>query len=275
MLANLVRVFVVPGQVFASMRDQIFIGPPLVALVIGLCVLPALQAALVSTEEYAKINEAAHEQTDAMTKQMAEVLGQTFLSNEGDDEEFDELFETHDEMMDEQLEQMNTQKNLRAQREMLTVFTPLFTLFTVGLVVLLEATYFLIAGNLMKCSKQWSDWIGFTLWTTLPVLLFYFLFVMATLLTGEYQPVAVQAPLSWIPGLEKNVFALALTVPVLWTVWIRTVGMRHWVEKPLLNCLLVVLIPAVLGFLISAGSLQLSTPYMDLPDDPTTETISD
>ena len=275
MLANVVRVFVVPGQVFASMRSQILIGPPLAALVVGLCVLSALQVAFISPEEYARMNEVAHEETDAMTKQMAEFLGQTFSSNEGDEEQFEELLVSQEEMMDQQLERMNTPESLRTQKQVMAVFTPMLTLFSVGLVVLLEATYFLIVGNMMKCSKQWSDWIGFTLWTTLPVLLFFVLYVVATLWTGSYRPIGIQAPLSWIPGLEHNVFALSLTVPVLWTVWIRTVGMHHWIEKPIPNCLLVVLIPAVLGFLINAGSLQLSTPYMDQLDNPTTESISD
>lgn len=265
MLIHLLKVFVVPGKVFTSMRSQIPIAPPLATLVICMCVLPALQAMFVSTEEYAKVNEAAHEQTSEIMTQLAEMLVQTSVGEFVDDEE------SRQDLIKEQLEQFNTPESLRTQKQIYAMFAPMIVLFNVGLVVLLEATYFLIAGNMMKCSKQWSDWIGFTLWTTIPVVLFYVLYTAATLWSGEYHPVGFQAPLSWIPGFEKNVFALTLTVPVLWTLWIRTVGMHHWVEKPIPNCLLIVLIPTVVGLLITAGSLQMSRPYMDLIDSPTTE----
>ena len=164
-------------------------------------------------------------------------------------------------MLDNQLESLNSPESLRTGKKIITLFAPMSALFAYGVILLLEATYFLIAGNMMKCSKQWSEWIGFTLWSTMPLVIYLILYTAPTLWSGKHDPLGFQAPLSWLPGLESNVFALTLTISVLLTLWIRTIGMHKWVEKPIPHCLLIALIPTVVVWLISAGSLELMNPY--------------
>ena len=260
-MINLLRVFVSPGTVFQSMRSHIPAISPLVALVVCVCIFPALLAWYTSDDEYLRVIEATAESSSEMSNRMAETLQRTFLRGDRSDEEIEEFLAHQREVTEKQQEAMTSKEGIQSARRMQTVFVPLTSLFSYGLIVLLEATYFLIAGNMMRTSKQWSDWIGFTLWTTLPLVLLLFLSTLPTILSGTLDPYSWQAPISWIPGLETNVFALTLTIPTLWIVWIRVVGMHKWVDKPISICLVVVLIPALVGWLFNVGTLQLANPY--------------
>ncbi len=260
-MINLLRVFVSPGTVFESMRSYIPAIPPLVTLVLGICIFHALQAWYLSDDEYLRVIEASAESTSEMSKQMAETIQRTFLRGDRTEEEIEEFLAHQREMTEEQLKAMTSEDGIQSARKVQTVFSPATALFSYGLLVLLEATYFLIAGNMMRTSRQWSDWIGFTLWSAIPLVLFLFLSTLPTILSGTLDPYSLQAPLSWIPGLETNVFALTLTIPTVWIVWIRVVGMHKWIEKPIPICLVVVLVPALVVWLINVGSLQLANPY--------------
>lgn len=243
------------------MRSYIPSIPPLVALVLCLCIFPALQAWFLSDEEYLRTIEASLDSSSEISSQMAEMFERTLLREGRSGEEIEESLALHQEMTEAQRTNLTSKEGIQSARKFETVFAPLIAIFVFGLLVLLEATYFLIAGNMMQTSKQWSDWIGFTLWSTLPLVLHLFLSTLPTISTGTLDPYSLQAPMSWIPGLETNVFALTLTIPTLWVVWIRVVGMHKWIEKPIPICLVVVLIPSIVTWLISVGSLQLANPY--------------
>lgn len=260
-MIDLLRVLVVPGSVFASMRTQISTLVPLVTLVLFLCVFFPLQAWFTSDEEYIRINEAAIEDSREMQQQIAEVFGRTLLRGDRTDEEIDEFMQSHQEITEAQLQNLTSKESIQSFRKVQAFFNPMMSLFSYGVLVLMEATYFLIAGNMMKCSKQWSDWVAFTLWTMMPLVVYIVLATLPSLFWGNFDPYGLQAPLSWIPGLGTNIFALTLTFHVVWTAWIRTVGMHKWVEKPLPICLVVVLVPTLVVWLISAGTLQLANPY--------------
>lgn len=260
-MINLLRVFVSPGAVFESMRSYITAIPPLVTLVVCVCIFSALQAWYMSDDEYLRVIEATAESSSELSNQMAETLQRTFLRENRSEEEIEEFLAHQRELTEKQREAMTSKEGIQSARRMQTVFVPLTALFSYGLIVLLEATYFLIAGNMMRASKQWSDWIGFTLWSSLPLVLLLCLSTLPTILSGTLDPYSWQAPISWIPGLGTNGFALTLTIPTMWIVWIRVVGMHKWIDKPVPICLVVVLIPALVGWLISIGSLQLANPY--------------
>ena len=254
------RVLIQPSKVFASMRTHITRIPPLVVLVLSVCVFSALQAWLISDEEYARINEVAHEETSRMLKPIASGMARTLVRGDQSEEKINEYLEDYDNQLDAQLEAFQSPEALKSLKQFSVVFNPLSALFLYGVILLIEATYFLIAGNMMKCTKQWSDWIGFTLWSMMPLVVYFVLFALETMWSGNYMSSGWQAPLSWIPGLGSNVFALSLTIPLVWTLWIRTVGMHRWVEKPIANCFLVAVIPTLVGWAIGAGNLQLNVP---------------
>ena len=260
-MIDLLRVFVVPGKVFASMRTHIPAILPLVTLVFFIGVFMALQGWYTSDEEYLRINEGAIDQSSEIQEQLAEFFKRTMPRGELSDEEFEEVWQSQQDATEKQLESLSSAEGIQSFRKVNTFFGPMSVLLGSGILLLIEATYFLIAGNMLKCSKQWSDWMCFTLWSMLPLVLALALATIPTLLSGKYDPYGLQAPLHWIPGLETNVFALTLTIPVIWTAWIRTVGMHKWIEKPLPICLVVVLIPTIVVWLISAGNLQLANPY--------------
>ncbi|MYD45580.1 MAG: hypothetical protein F4W92_04440 [Gammaproteobacteria bacterium] len=260
-MINLLRVFVSPGTVFESMRSHIPVVPPLVTIVICLCVFPALQAWFLSDEEYLRTIEAAFESTSEITYQFAETFERTVLRGDRSEEEIEESLARRRAQAEAQREELTSKDGIQSARKVETVFAPAMALFWIGLLVLVEATYFLIAGNMMQCTKQWSDWIGFTLWTRMPMVLFLVLSTLPTISSGTLDPYSWQAPLAWIPGVGTNVFALTLTIPTLLIAWIRVVGMHKWVEKPIPMCLVVVLIPTLVGWLISVGQLQIINPY--------------
>ena len=260
-MINLLKVFVSPGKVFESMRSIIPPILPLVPLVLSICIFTALAAWYMSDDEYLKIVEVSAESSKEMSNTLAEMLQETFLRGDLSDEEVDEILERQRELTEEQQENMTSASGIQSARKIQTVFAPLGSLFGYGLLVLLEATYFFIAGNMMQTSKQWSDWIGFTLWSMLPLVLYLFLSTLPTIMSGSLDPYSWQAPLSWISGLETNVFALTLTIPTVWIVWIRVVGMHKWIEKPVPICLVVVLIPALVGWLFSVVGLLIANPY--------------
>ncbi|MXW06823.1 MAG: hypothetical protein F4X56_07970 [Gammaproteobacteria bacterium] len=260
-MINLLKVFVSPGEVFESMREYIPSIPPLVTLLLCLCIFPALAAWYLSDEEYLRTIEASFDSSSEISNQFAVSFERTLLRGDRSDEEIEASLERLREMNAEQRKSLTSEDGIQSARRFQTVFGPLLAIFVYGLVVLLEATYFLIAGNMMQSSKQWSDWIGFTLWSMMPVVLYLLLSTLPTLWSGALDPYSWQAPISWIPGLETNVFALTLTIPTLWVVWIRVVGMHRWIEKPIPICFVVVLIPTFIAWLISAGSLQLANPY--------------
>ena len=63
-------------------------------LVICLCVFPALQAWFVSDEEYARLNELAHEQTSEMNQQLAKTLGRFIVGQDEPDEKYEEFLKS-------------------------------------------------------------------------------------------------------------------------------------------------------------------------------------
>lgn len=260
-MINLLKVFVSPGEVFGSMRSYIPSIPPLVILVLCLCIFPALRAWFLSDEEYVRTIEASFESSAEFSSQMAEIFEQTVLRGDRSQEEIDETLARHQELTEEQQKALISEEGVQSARKLSVVFDPLIAIFTSGLLVLLEATYFLIAGNMMQTSKQWSDWIGFTLWSMMPLVLNLLLSTLPTIFSGTLDPYSWQAPLSWLPGLGTNVFALTLTIPTLLVIWIRVVGMHKWIDKPMPICVVVVLIPSLVGWLFSVGSLQLANPY--------------
>ncbi|MXZ45205.1 MAG: hypothetical protein F4Z01_09610 [Gammaproteobacteria bacterium] len=260
-MIDLLRVLIVPGKVFASLRTRIPLVLPLAVLTFFVLVFGALQGWFISDEEYLRIHDASLELSSEWQEQIAEILGRTPIRRDMSEEEFEETMRSHREQTEEIMETLTSEKGIHSLRKVQTFFGPMSMLCTLAIVLLLEATYFLIAGNMMKCSKQWSDWIGFSLWTSMPLVIFLLLATLPTVWAGVYDPYGLQAPLRWIPGLETNAFALTLTVPVVWTVWIRSVGMHKWIEKPMPLCFIIALIPAIVGWLIEAGQLHVANPY--------------
>ena len=141
-------------------------------------------------------------------------------------------------------------------RTTLVFIAPISALIWLSAGVLILSAYFRVTGNSPDIRRSWPEWIGFTLWSRLPLALYYLLFAYATLITGEISPKQYLAPLAWIPDLQDNTVALHLTIGTLWTMWIQSVGLHRWSERPYPICLMIVLVPWLSQWIIAASVLS-------------------
>ena len=248
---NLYRILFSPGEVYATMKEDLNSVPPLMTLLLLVAVFTAAQSLFVSDEA---IMNQAEEAVAASTNFFERIVG-SFLPPEAS-EAFQETMDEQSSQMNQMMDEMLTPEQLQSDRIIGAFFAPISALIWLGLGVLILTTYFSIAGSSRANRRPWSEWMGFTLWSMLPVVLYYFCYLVATMLTGEVHPKHFLAPLAWIPGLEENAFAVNLTFGMIWAMWIQTVGMHRWGDRPLPVCLVIVLIPWMLQWLIAAGMVE-------------------
>lgn len=218
-MVNLLKIFVAPGAVFSSMKAEVPIIQPLLALILCVGVFSAIQPLFVSDS----------------SKMMQEVLEYAF------------------ETLNEQGIDVGDPARYSWNRTTQLFKAPISALIWLSVGVLILSTYFQVTGNSKEVSRSWPEWFGFTLWSMMPLALYYFLFAFVTLVTGEISPKQYLAPFAWVPGLQDNEFAVHLTVGTLWAVWIQTVGLHSWSERTYPICLTIVLVPWMLQWFIAAS----------------------
>ena len=254
---NLLRVFIAPGEVFDSMKETIEPVPPLLALLLCVAVFTGAQSLFVSDESYIQQAEEAASGMFNFFEGFVERLG-----GEEAVEEFHKEFEdvtdgsTADELLIDFVGVALTPEQIQTSRILGAFTNPIAALIWVGLGIIILATYFSIVGNSRETRRAWSQWFAFTLWSMMPVALYYLLFLVVTVFTGELAPRYYLAPLAWIPGMQANAFAVNLTFGMVWVIWIQTVGMHRWVDRPLPLCLILVSIPWLLQWLIASGAVE-------------------
>ena len=256
---NLLRVFIAPGEVFASMKEKIETVPPLLALLLCVAVFTGAQPLFVSDQS---IRDAAEEQVEGL-------LGffEGFLTRVGGEEVVDEFKEewnsvnddlgvSAEELLDEALNEAMTPEQMLLSRFISAISAPFSALMWLGLGAIILSTYFNVSGNTRERRRQWNEWFGFTLWTLMPVVLDYLLYFVVTLVTGDIKPKPYLAPLAWLPGLHDNAFAVNLTFGMIWAIYIQTIGMHRWMDRPIPICLIIVLIPWLVQWLIASGVVE-------------------
>ena len=254
---NLLRVFIAPGEVFDSMKEVIEPVPPLLALLLSITVFIGAQSLFVSDESYIQ-------QTKETASGVVNFL-EGFVERTGGEEVVEELREnveeatdggTTDELLSDFVSVTLTPEQLQTTRIVGAFTNPIGALIWVGLGIIILATYFSIVGNSRETRRAWSQWFAFTLWSMMPVALYYLLFLAVTVFTGELAPRNYLAPLAWIPGAQENAFAVYLTFGMIWVIWIQSVGMHRWVDRPLPLCVILVSIPWFLQWFIASGTVE-------------------
>ncbi len=228
-------IFLLPREVYANMKDGkcSFVAPFLVLFALAVVFGP-LQISFISDE----IWQEYFEQSGEFNAQIIErILGA----------------EASDSLVSE--EEIIQQANEFA-KTITFWLAPIDMLFGLFIVVLLFATYFFLAAKVLNVEIAWRQWWGFVFWGSLVTGLGWIGFTVATMMTGVFEPIAYFSPFVWF-GLKGGFFA-AVTVFVIWQVFIFTQGFRAWTEKPMVICLIVVLIPVICGVLINGLSLNLS-----------------
>ncbi|MXZ45204.1 MAG: hypothetical protein F4Z01_09605 [Gammaproteobacteria bacterium] len=218
-MANLLKIFIAPGAVFSTMKDEVPIIQPLLALILCVGVFSAIQPLFVSD-------------SSKMTQEVLEFAFET-LSEQGLD--------------------VGNPERYSWNRTTQVFVAPVSALIWLCVGVLILSTYFQVTGNSSEVRRSWPEWFGFTLWSMMPLALYYFLFAFATLVTGEISPKQYLTPLAWVPGMQDNAFAVHITFGTLWAVWIQTVGLHHWTERTYPICLIIVLVPWLLQLLIATS----------------------
>ena len=259
-MQDLLKIFISPGAVFSSLKQEIKISQPLLALLLCVVVLTGAQPLFISDQAFIDQTEESIDSGLSFLNR----LGDRFLGEEAMDEIEREINEeaeaegtTIEELMDEAIAVGTSPEELQVIRITSAIFSPISALIWLGLGVVVLTTYFNIAGNSVQTRRPWADWFGFTLWSLMPVALFYLLFLIATIITGEVLPRSYLAPLAWLPGLQENAFAINLTFGMIWAMWIQTMGLQQWLDRPIPICGLIVLFPWAAQWLIASGMVEL------------------
>lgn len=258
---DLLRIFISPGAVFSSMKQEIKPFQPLLALLLCIVVLTGAQPLFISDQAYIDTTE---KQVDSSLNFLKR-LGERIFGEEAVEEIARELEEaaaaegaTIDEMIDEAIDESVTPGQLQFTRIAAMFFSPIGALIWLGLGVVVLATYFNVTGVSVETRRRWGDWFGFSLWSMMPVVLHYLLLLLATVITGEVLPRNFVAPLAWLPGLQENAFAINLSIGMIWAMWIQTVGLHRWLNRPVPVCGLIVFVPWVLQWLFASGFAELA-----------------
>ena len=232
------------------MKEKSQIVPPLVTILLGVGVCSMVQPLFVSDEAMTAVVRGQVTGTMETAERIFERL-----AGEEAGREFREVLEAEqaEDDIEELIAETTSPEMLTIRRIVNAIGMPINVLIWLGLGVLTLTMYFNVAGNLSVKHGTWSDWLGFTLWSMLPVTLYYLLFFVATLFTGEAFPKQYLAPLAWLPPLQNNAFAINLTFGMIWVIWIQTVGLRRWTDRSIHYCLTIVLIPWFSQWLIASG----------------------
>ena len=258
---DLLKVFIDPGTVFSSMKDDIKGVQPLLALLLCVVVFTGAQPLFVSDQAFIEQKEESLDSGLGIFNR----IGKALLGEEAMEElerEFSAKVEaegtTFDELKEQAIADQTSPEQLQIMRIISAIFSPVGAVIWLGLGVLILATYFNLAGTSGETRQPWVNWLAFTLWSLMPVLVHYLLYLAATMVTGEVSPRRYLAPLAWLPGLQENAFAVNLTIGMIWAIWIQTVGLHRWLDRSIPVCLSIALVPWVIQWLIASGIAELT-----------------
>lgn len=222
-MERLWKILISPKQEFDEMREDVSIILPLVTLLLVVGVCGAI-ATLMTPDE-------------------------TFIAN----------LETQIEM----LENMGQSDTAEQQRNLLDDPAAISMMRTmeaggalifgpIGLVIvlLLLGTFYFVVGKIVKSDASWGDWFAFSCWVSIPAAIG----AVATLALMAIGSTALAtnglAVLGWF-GMTAP-WAMAITIPALWTLYITINGLDSWLEKGVVTSVIVALIPLVVSMLVAS-----------------------
>jgi len=274
-------IFLFPGAVFSNFKEKVPVFPVLITYTVAAFVFVGLSAFLISDEQIVELQETQADgiaKIQAMLQRSSPAFPVSFEDFESGQEmtleEIDEEFnkditedikddqesnfrELYDTIYAEQLEKLTTPEAMFTARILEAIFNPVFILFGLALGCVLLATYFLVVGNMLGTRYGWSQWFGFSLWSLLPIVLFWFLADVIWVFNSTIRPENMESlfsPFSWI-GIDHAIFG-AITLPVIYTIYIQFRGLQSWTNSTIPS-LLLALLPWAIYIPLTVGLFEL------------------
>lgn len=140
-------------------------------------------------------------------------------------------------------------------------------LFTVPLVLAITALYFFLIGKLANIPQSYSRWLVFVSWASMPVILLLPIGLLVIIgsdgrvLPAELNPLALGTLLGLDPNNPWTGLANAISLLLLWSLFLTGVGLRVWTNMTVARVSLITALPyvvifgtwAAIVFLVSAG----------------------
>ena len=121
------------------------------------------------------------------------------------------------------------------------------------IVVLLHAVYYLIVGKIIKAEYDFGEWLAFSVWGRMPMVIGSIVVLAAVLFMAEqtdpnaYNLLAFSTWMA-VPN-ENNMFVgnfvKTFDLIVIWSIAIMTIGFNNWTEKSIPVSLAIVAAPYV------------------------------
>lgn len=119
-----------------------------------------------------------------------------------------------------------------------------------GIVLLILGTFYFVVGKIVQSDASWGDWFGFGCWVSIPVAVGAIANVVLMAVGGLGMAESGLAILGWF-GMNAA-WAMAITIPALWTLYISINGLDSWLQKGVVTSVIVALIPLVFGMLMAS-----------------------
>ena len=220
-----------PAEIYEGMKEDPSPVLPMVTVVVILAVCAVLAVALVDSE--------------AILAEQLEVQA-TML----------EQMNVPEEQREMQLEQTRQALQSPAAGVMGLISAPAGAVVIYFILVVLLTVYLLIVSKTMNLELGFSDWFAFTCWGFIPMIFPAIVGVIGVIADpGTLAQTDWLAPLNWF-SLTVGGYEGALSLDNILMVFIMTMGFQAWSEKSTGVSLAVVLIPFVVGTVISVESTR-------------------
>ena len=119
--------------------------------------------------------------------------------------------------------------------------------------ILLHAVYYMVVGKIVGAEYDFSDWLAFSVWGRMPLVVGAIVTVVAASIIGEQTDPNAYNVLSfaaWMPvpnadHMFVGDFMNSLSLIVLWSIAVMTIGFNSWTEQGIPVSLAIVAAPYV------------------------------
>ena len=255
MKEQLVGIFLFPGTVYDSFKERVPAFPALVAFVVSAFVFVGLSAFLVSDEQLIKIQETQAALSAALT-----TITDDFALADSDVHTSQEaLTEKYNQTYEETRKRYTTPDALLGVRIIKLIGDPIAALLGLSAGVLLLGLYFTIAGKLLRVDQSGGQWLGFALWSLVPMIPFWALANIVLLVNPNTPFERVHeafSPFYWFN--IDNTYLVAISIPMFYSMYIQYQGLRSWSDRSTLTCALTLVLPWLVIIVISVGISSLT-----------------
>ena len=222
-MERLWKILISPKQEFDEMRDDVSITLPLVTLLLVVGICGAIVVLMTPDETFKEQMEAQAEMQENMGQSDAAELTRGVMDDPS---------------------AISMTRTIGAGGALIGA--------PIGLVIVLLVlgTFYFVVGKIVKSDASWGDWFGFSCWVSIPAAIGAVATVVLMAIGGAALAQSGLAILGWF-GMAAP-WAMAITIPALWTLYITINGLDSWLEKGVVTSVIVALIPLVVSMLLAS-----------------------